>query len=77
MPRESQSRLFATAPVHRVADMNSQIERIFFRSNASVNLVISFLLYVVLLAITYGILGSGLIDRSQKATAAAIQIADK
>jgi hypothetical protein len=56
MPCEGQSRLFAAAPDHRVADMNSQIERIFFRSNASVNLVILFLLYVVLLAITYFIL---------------------
>jgi hypothetical protein len=50
-----QSRSF-DAPCYRVAVMKSQIERIIFRSNASVNLIFLLLLYVFFLAVSYGVL---------------------
>jgi hypothetical protein len=50
-----QSRSF-DAPCYRVAVMKSQIERIIFRSNASVNLIFLLLLYVFFLTVSYGVL---------------------
>jgi hypothetical protein len=51
---QTQSRSFVAAP-GRIAGINSQVERIFFQSSASINLIVLLLLYAVFLAITYGV----------------------
>jgi hypothetical protein len=55
MPCKTQSRSFVAAPGRRIAGINSQVERIFFQSSASINLIVLLLLYAVFLAITYGV----------------------